>query len=160
MPTKCQFCTEISLSKSSAPANSAPLVWIVVLWKKAAAGLLGMSPAPPLPNPALWQGITLPPTISAPTWTLSFCCRDSPAAGKTTGVLTQGKFLISQWVYTVPPGYLRGWGWSFKFESFLNKGLTLFRIIQWRRLGASIMNNQGNISKRRRRTQNSSKQQG
>ena len=62
--------------------------------------------------------------------------------------------------FSCMPTKYEGVGMIVYIRKFLNKGLTVFRISQWRRPGASIMIYQGNISKRRRRTKNSSKRQG
>ena len=56
------------------PANSAPPVWIVVLWKKGGCCYVRL------------------PLV------LSFLVK-----GKTTGLLTQGKFPINQWVFKFLP---------------------------------------------------------
>ena len=136
MPTKCQFRPEISLSGSSAPANSAPPVWIVVLWKKAAAGLLGRFPSSSTTKSSPLAGHHPTPNhlcslldivILLPRFTSCLCMTlhiykngmfgyvrlplvlSLLVQGKTTGLLTLRKFLISKWVFKFPPNIWGGW---------------------------------------------------
>jgi hypothetical protein len=145
MLTKCQFLPEISLSRSSDPANSAPPVWIVVLWKRPLLGFWGCTRSSttkssplaghhPTPNHlcSLLDMIILLPRFTS--------CREDDRCAYIRKISDQSMSL------KVPPGYMRRWGWSLTLENFLNKGLAVFRITLWWRRRAFIMIYQGGDS--------------